>query len=153
MESIEWWSCEIKKCGLQLFLQTLYSCVMNWYYYAFPFTQVNKEFCTNVDVCSCLYFFLSWNSMFWLPFFVKFQAQHFQKATTRCIIWQFYLTAMFSIARTAILKQKSQQNAVDTPSTTKPIENSELVCIIWNNNLLHQVTFSKWWDKVNFIFA
>lgn len=52
---------------------------MNWYYYAFPFTQVNKEFCTNVDVCSCLYFFLSWNSMFWLPFFVKFQAQHFQK--------------------------------------------------------------------------
>lgn len=55
-----------------------------------------------------------------------------KEATSHCILWQFYLTAMSSIARTAILKQKSQQNAVDTPSilptshdtayTSKPIK-------------------------------
>lgn len=38
-----------------------------------------------------------------------------REATRCCILLQFYLTAMSSIARTAILKQKSQQNAVDTP--------------------------------------
>lgn len=47
----------------------------------------------------------------------KVSSAEFPKEATSCsILRQFYLTAMSSIARTAILKQKSQQNAVDTSS-------------------------------------
>lgn len=135
-----------------MFLQTLYSCVMNWYYYAFPFTQVNKEFCTNVHVCSCVYFSFLKQFVLITLFCQVSRAVFPKEATSHCFLWQFYLTAMSSIARTAILKQKSQQNAVDTPSIsptshdtayTQNLLNSEVVCIIWNNNLLHQVTWSK----------
>jgi len=68
-------------------------------------------------VLVCIFSFLK--QFVLITLFCQVSSAAFPKeATSRCILWQFYLTAMSSIARTAILKQKSQQNAVHTPSTS-----------------------------------